>query len=66
MTYRDLIYVALIVFVTVSVFITAVAWPHGAHPEWWILLVQLYGVTVFTYGWERADGRHGHRTGCRS
>jgi hypothetical protein len=57
LTARGRIYVALIVFVTISVFIAGAVWPEGAPPEWWTFLVQLYGVMAFTYGWECADAR---------
>jgi len=56
MTKRGWIYVALIVFVTLSVFTAAVVWPNRAPAEW-TLFLQLYGVMAFTHGWERADAR---------
>lgn len=57
MTERNWIYLAMTVFVTVSVFIAAAVWPKAPSPEWWIFFVQFYGVMVFTYGWESADAR---------
>jgi hypothetical protein len=53
---RDWIYVGLMLWITVGFAVDALVWSAGPTARQWNSVVQSFGIMLFVYSWERADG----------